>query len=573
MEESKRTGDKGLTRREALKVSGLALGGLAIGGALIGPEHGRALTGDDCSCTCPPGPTCSWKSKGRAQRYSYFNTLPKFYPFEFSNSTTIAPLAADQMRITFMGSCFPPPRKAQQLMSVFVEVGWDGEKPLDQFVFDCGSGVVANYGAMNVGLGRMDKVFIAHIHGDHMSDLTHIYGFGPSGDRKSPLYVWGPGRSNYAWPDPDTGVPGPTYKDGTADYCLALRQANRWHTESFSFQNTSYSTFKDPIQNGNWQVPLTLGNNPQLPSPVVDTDIYGNPIPDPYNDAYALVPIELDWTIVGGLAYKNTTTGVIITHFPVIHTRRGAIGYKLEWWPSPSDTGDETKNHLTMIYTSDTKPENNCVNQAINGGKGVDVLIHDMIVPAQVYTMKSAYSDDIQDFPVDSPDVQQLATIEASSHSPQGSFGYLLSQINPQPRLTVATHFPVADDTVACAMKSVQEHFPDNVVYQGNNISKKAKNPVRITWSFDLMVINVSKDKIVEQRGIVSDFGFSPWVNYPVDYQKYMDPPKYWEWGVDSQGNPIKASNPYAQIDTTTQLPECDCGTNPPTCNYRDDGY
>ena len=104
-----------------------------------------------------------------------------------------------------MGSGFPPPRRAQQMMSVFVEVGWNDktQMPLDQFVFDCGAGVVSNYGAMNVGYGRMDKVFIAHLHGDHMSDLTHIYCFGPSADRKSPLYVWGPSRSNFAWTDPN----------------------------------------------------------------------------------------------------------------------------------------------------------------------------------------------------------------------------------------------------------------------------------------------------------------------------------------------------------------------------------
>ena len=175
-----------------------------------------------------------------------------------------------------------------------------------------------------------------------------------------------------------------------------------------------------------------------MPSAVVDTDSDGNPLHDPPNDAYALIPIELDWTKTGldsnnvpnndNIAYNNPTTGVTITHFPVIHTRRGAIGYKLEWTPPGGG------NPITMIYTSDTKPEYNCVNQAINKNQhgvaqGVDVFIHDMIVPAQVYTMKSAYTDVLP--PLNSPGVEQLATIEASSHSPQGSFGYLLSQSIP----------------------------------------------------------------------------------------------------------------------------------------------
>jgi len=51
--------------------------------------------------------------------------------------------------------------------------------------------VCTNYSAMNVATGRMNKIFINHLHGDHMSDLTHVYCFGPSQDRKSPLYVFG----------------------------------------------------------------------------------------------------------------------------------------------------------------------------------------------------------------------------------------------------------------------------------------------------------------------------------------------------------------------------------------------
>jgi hypothetical protein len=56
--------------------------------------------------------------------------------------------------------------------------------------------------------------------------------------------------------------------------------------------------------------------------------------------------------------------------------------------------------------------------------------------------------------------VAYLSNIEESSHTLQGAYGYLLSQINPNPRLSVLAHFPVADDTVECALQSVQNHFP-----------------------------------------------------------------------------------------------------------------
>ena len=250
-----------------------------------------------------------------------------------------------------------------------------------------------------------------------------------------------------------------------------------------------------------------------------------------------MVPIELDWTKYGkrrrdNVAYNNKKTGVKITHFPVIHTRQGSIGYKLEW------------NGLSMIYTSDTKPEIRSRDQAINGGKGVDVFIHEMVVPAQVWAMKMKHSDELPSFK--SPIVKDLTTVQNSSHTPQGAFGYLLSQITPRPRLTVATHFPVADDTVACALNSVQAHCPD--VELGKNL----------VWSFDLMVIKVTKERITQLRGEVSDYGSSPTANLPLGK---ANPPKY----NDGNGK----GDPYAQINTSTEIPAC--GTN--TCNYREDGY
>ena len=51
------------------------------------------------------------------------------------------------------------------MSSVFVETG-NG----DSFVFDCGCGVISRYTAMGVPSSRMTKVFLTHLHGDHMSD-------------------------------------------------------------------------------------------------------------------------------------------------------------------------------------------------------------------------------------------------------------------------------------------------------------------------------------------------------------------------------------------------------------------
>lgn len=522
-----------------VKFSGAALGGLAFGGAMLGPGAGKARAEESC-----PAEPCYPVDIAETRQYSYFRSLPEFIPIRDRQ------LDENEMRITFLGSNFPPTsRRRQQEMSVFVEVGWDkaNDRPLDQFVFDCGCGVTTNYMAMKIGFGRMDKIFLNHLHGDHMSDVGHIYCFGPSTDRVSPLYVWGPSLSGLIYTDPNGKVYGP-YEDGTKAYCETLRAAMRWHSESFSFLGTSYASYKPPTRKS-WGLPVD-------PIPVGE---------DAPNDAYALVPIELDWTKRGdtpgdNIAYHNKETGVKITHFPVIHCRMGSIGYKLEW------------RGLSMIYTSDTRPETNCIDQAINGRKGVDVFIHEMIIPPEVQVMKNAHLPQPLAYP--GPDwwkngVDKISTVQASSHTPQGAFGFILSQIIPRPRLTVATHFPVADDTVACALNSVRAHVPD--IAWSKDYDPVNKN---ITWSDDLMVIRVTKRDITQLRGVVENYGWIATPHTPDD----LNTPKYWMWKtdedgnliLDENGNPIPVGNPKAQILTTTEIP----ATNPDgSVNYCENGY
>lgn len=458
------------------------------------------------------------------EHYTYFEKLPPFDP--------LTPLDTNEMRITFMGSMIPlPVRRAQAEMSIFVEVGWQDDpsdtyyhgRPVDQFIFDMGAGVSANYAAAKVGYRLMDKVFINHLHADHMTDLIHTYCFGPSADRKSPLYVWGSGP---------TGIESPAnsnifYDDGVKAFCSYLREALRWHTESFSFQGTAYEDYEPPTQ-ASWGLP-------HEPLSVSD---------DAANDAYALVPIELDWRQIGGVAYSNALTSATITHFPVIHCRKGAMGYKLSW---KTPGGDE----LNMVYTSDTKPETNCVEQAKNAGKGVDVFIHEMVVPPDVWAYKSMGlnappSEGDPSYSEFQNTVKALMEIQNSSHTTQGAFGYILKQIDPKPKLTIATHFPTADDTVASALQSVKAHCPE--VEMGRDI----------VWSFDLMVIRVFPDRIEQCRAVVSDYSFYP----PARLSGKTLPPKY----NDGKGG----GDPYYQIDLSSEIP----ATNElGEVNYRIDGY
>ncbi len=490
-----------IPRRDYLKLSALAASGLALSGC----SSSRSAPSEE-GYVSPEDPD---------QRNTLFQSLPTCQPGE--------KLGENEMRITFLGtSCLP--RLSQQGVSVYVEVGWDSDKkqPLDWAIFDCGMGVLANYTAMEVPYSRMNKIFLTHLHADHMSELSAIYCFGESIDRKFPLHVWGPSASGY--PDPVTGE---KYEDGTRATLEHFREVWRWHTESFSFTFNGYASYPQPSRES-WGTPVDL--IPVGPKYLVDSR--GKPIgahyADPLNDSYALVPIELDWKKVGGVAYHNRSTGLKITHFPAIHCRNGSISYKLEWTPP---NGSKT---LSMIYSGDTKPTYTMVDQS----KGVDVLIHEMVVPPEVWARKIARIPRF--IPIPSRILTYVRDVQNSSHTTQGAFGYLLSQINPRPRLTIATHFQAQDDTIESARKS----------FDRCKIPREA-----YTFASDLMVFNVTRDAIKQQRAVVSRYAFA------APFRRYSEPfnaPKYHK--ADGSGDP------NAQIDNTAWIPY-----GPKT--YSEDGY
>ena len=475
--------DGGMTRREALRVSGLALGGLAVAGAMGG-------CGNSSSGQPEPDPT---------ETNSLMSGLEPYYP-------GTEKLGPDEMRISFLGTSVIP-RLSQACNSVFVETGSG-----DAFVFDCGAGVVVKYNTMGIPNAKMDKIFLTHIHGDHMSDLTYIYCFGPATDRKSPLYVWGPAASGV--PDPVSGL---VYEDGLRAFCEKLREMCRWHTESFSFGATSYASYVPPTQ-ADWGLPTA-------PVPVGDD----SPV-----DGYALVPIELDWTKHGttpgdNVAYENKATGVRITHFPAVHARKGSVSYKLEW------------NGLSMVFSGDTKPNYYMLEQS----GGVDVFIHEMVVPADVWAMKSLgiTSPDQVDPAVWQAAYNYSLAVQNSSHTPQGAFGFLLSRLDPPPRLAVATHFQATDDTIASAMDSIRGHYPKG----------------EVTVASDFMVINVTPSAVKQRRAVVSEFAW------------YPDPIVHPDVNVPKYHDPNGRSDPTAQIDLTRAIPSTDPSTGKE--NFRSDGY
>lgn len=467
--------DNKISRRDALKLSGAAVGGLTLAGTASGWDE-----------LAPPA--------GLAQKNSRFQSLKPMRPDE--------PLGAHEMRISFMGTSVIE-RRAQQRSSVFVELG-NGES----FVFDCGSGVVSNYVAMGVPWSKMSKVFFTHLHGDHTSDLTHVYCFGAQGDRKFPLYVWGPGPSGVPNPDYynddpelETEFKPEYFDDGTINFCRHFREMNRWHTEAQSFVSTRFvgavgdgydifATELDWVHGGRkqWRTRTTIDSPGDLSA--------GDDEP---------------WT-----AYKNTATGVRVSFFPVIHDRNGSVGYRLDW----------VTEGLSMIFTGDTKPSWRLVDEAGAGPRPLDVLVSEVVVDPEMWvTRQTGYTP--ADGDVYYQGLKNAQAVQENSHTPQKALGFILRKLEESkraPRLTVATHFQAADDTITSALAAIRSWYGGPV-----------------TFATDLMVVRATAGSIVPYRAVVSDYSWSArW-----DRTKPMRDPKY----ADTRN-----CNPYAPMAPLMQL-------------------
>ena len=302
-----------------------------------------------------------------------------------------APPATNEMRISFMGTSVVP-RLSQAVNSVFVECG-NGES----FIFDCGAGVIEKYVATGVAYSQMDKIFLTHLHADHMSDLMFFYCFGPSTDRFTPIYVWGPAG-------PSANAPQGAHPDeGTTNFCNTTKAMSKWHRESFSFLSTG-------LANG--------------------------------LDGYDLLPYECSYELIGNLVYNSN--GVRITHFPAIHDRDGAISFRLDW------------QGLSMVFSGDTQPNYFMLNQATN----LDVLIHEVTLSPEFWAAKNtgrSPGDPVYEQAlIVSKMIQDCSHTPAKA---LGYMLNQLGQSNAAPRLAVATHCQFEDDTTNAVMTDIRSWY------------------------------------------------------------------------------------------------------------------
>jgi ribonuclease Z len=175
-------------------------------------------------------------------------------------------LEEDEIRLIACGTGMPAARRDQAATCWLVELG-NGEK----FLFDIGSGSMANIAALMIPYDFLDKVFLTHLHTDHWGDLDGLWAGGWTAGRTGPLEVWGPS--------------GATPEMGTAYAIDHFLKTFNWDAQTRNFR----------INPGPGKIEVK----------------------------------EFDYKAENAVVYQED--GVTIRSWPAIHAGDGPVSYAVEW--------------------------------------------------------------------------------------------------------------------------------------------------------------------------------------------------------------------------------------------------
>lgn len=96
--------------------------------------------------------------------------------------------APAEIRVVLLGSGTPVPSATQVGTSILVEAGDE------HMLFDCGRGCTTRLAQVDPGLiKKVDRLFVTHLHSDHVVGIDDLWLNGWVQGRKEPLAIWGPG--------------------------------------------------------------------------------------------------------------------------------------------------------------------------------------------------------------------------------------------------------------------------------------------------------------------------------------------------------------------------------------------
>ncbi len=175
-------------------------------------------------------------------------------------------LQPDEIRMIAAGTGMPGARRGQAATCFLVELG-DGQK----FLFDLGTGAMANIQSLMIPADFLTKIFLTHLHTDHWGDLAGMWAGGWTAGRQGPLEVWGPSGAR---------------EDMGTKYAVEhLLKAYNW-----DFMTRAVAI---------------------------------NPIPG------GITVHEFDYKGINEIVYQEK--GVTIRSWPTIHSGDGPVSFSLEW--------------------------------------------------------------------------------------------------------------------------------------------------------------------------------------------------------------------------------------------------
>lgn len=209
------------------------------------------------------------------------------YPASYFPNTEL--LGADEMRITALGTGMPNQTRAAVSISYLVELG-NGDK----FLFDVGSGAMANLFSLRPDFSKLDKVFVSHLHIDHVGDFMGLHVAGWLSGRYEPIHIFGPSGSR-----PELG---------TKAFVEGMQKGYAWDLETRS-----------------------------------------GALPD---KGAQIVVHQFDYKQENEIVYQEN--GVTIRSWPAIHSLDGSVSYSLEWNGLKYVFGGDTyPNKWYMEYAKD----------------------------------------------------------------------------------------------------------------------------------------------------------------------------------------------------------------------------